>query len=39
VTLNRQAIESVLPTMDEGRFLLKGEDLTTTDPELMPWYD
>jgi hypothetical protein len=39
VTLNRQAIEAVLPTMEEGRFMLKDEPLTTTDPELMPWYD
>jgi hypothetical protein len=39
VTLNRQAIESVMPAMDEGRFLLKTEPTTMTDPELMPWYD
>jgi hypothetical protein len=39
VTLNRQAIEAVLPTMGEGRFLLEDQPLTTTDPELMPWYD
>jgi hypothetical protein len=38
VTLNRQPIESVLPTMDEGRFLLKTESMNNADPELMPWY-
>jgi len=38
VTLNRQAIEAVLPTMDEGRFLLKDQPMVPTDPELMPWY-
>jgi hypothetical protein len=39
VTLNRQAIEAVLPTMDEGRFLLKDQAMIQTDPELMPWYE
>lgn len=39
VTLNRQAIEAVMPTMDEGRFLLKTEPMNQADPELMPWYE
>jgi hypothetical protein len=38
VTLNRQAITTAQPTMDEGRFLLKTEPVTQQDPELMPWY-
>ena len=37
-TLNREAINAVMGTMDEGRFLLKSEPMGQTDPELMPWY-
>jgi hypothetical protein len=38
VTLNREAITTVMPTMDEARFLLKTQPTTQPDPELMPWY-
>jgi hypothetical protein len=38
VTLNREAVQAVMPVADEGRFLLKNEPVSQSDPELMPWY-
>lgn len=38
VTLNLEAINVVKQKMDDGRFLLEAEPVTTGDPDLMPWY-
>jgi len=34
-----QVGKTFMPTMDEGRFLLKTEPMNQADPELMPWYE
>ena len=39
VTLNQEAINTVMPDMDEGRFTLEGQGMSQSDPELMPWYE
>ena len=39
VTLNLEAIDTVMPEMEAGRTILEGEGMSQSDPELMPWYN